>query len=775
MILHSLIVNGNSVDFQDQPEGLDGASINYVRDHFNGFQVELEYDLTFRCGSGKEEIDAEYDSNFENGTGTLTLYDKCNDYEMYAHFNLDFSKYKRTPSETTIGLIEVNDTNDFKDQMKNDVEIPDATGQDVYVRNLPVEYNYYSDRMTSAEDTVVAGNKIVDIDTPFSTSPVSYGLSIYPKTNTTVNELESGYTLLAESFTANRFNMARVATASGTTIAPENYYEIAGNLSTTVAPITSWTAGNVPYCMIEPQPIFTNEIEDGLLLFNTAGDTGFSMDFTGGTIPIPNNGRIDMDVEYLVEYIMIGKTYNPTGGNKIFQNLLVPSGQSFSFGSGTNTFSLFHPSVSSNQAYQTTYIGKGWNVWIWYEMRITGRGWPTSTPANVVFQFDKYSLILDRAITIKFTANKNVTTSALITNADLEAYSTKVKAFHGSDVANILYPNLAHNIFESDCYKDFWITNGEYVRNKTTKKAWKMKPQDYFDELDKILSVGLGIFYDSAMNPTLELQPISEFYSTDIGLEITENYGEIQIETDTSRMYNQIEIGYNEAKDTHEELHAKNSYNIPEQVKGKNTWSKISNFIASKFIFQRTKNMTPEDSEKEYDNRVFIISAIDNGTNHIHSLSQSAFPLGLGYDDIAESLPAQTLGMNRKFSSVFNLIRNIHRYGFGLYKSKTDMNNTSLSPKELAGGTPLAACGLNKTLLAQASLDYTDVDGTYTMKPEQITISVLMTPSEFWELRKIWYKMVKLSLNSGTYYGNILSAKYLKGVVKFQLISRNPL
>jgi len=190
MRLSELSINGSPVAFNDQPEGLADAKILFKRDPtYHGFLTEIDLSLTFRCGSGKEEIDAEFDERFIDGIGEITISEICGGEDIEATFTLDFTKYVRNSSTTTIGLIEVTPLDDFRNNLKNDIEVPASDAVDLYIRNIPIEYNYYSEASFVKESLTSQGQDIRQ------NTYTQDHIHFYPTTDTTINELEDGVAL----------------------------------------------------------------------------------------------------------------------------------------------------------------------------------------------------------------------------------------------------------------------------------------------------------------------------------------------------------------------------------------------------------------------------------------------------------------------------------------------------------------------------------------------------------------------------------------------------
>jgi hypothetical protein len=320
-----------------------------------------------------------------------------------------------------------------------------------------------------------------------------------------------------------------------------------------------------------------------------------------------------------------------------------------------------------------------------------------------------------------------------------------------------------------------YFANGEMMRNKINPKKWVLTPISFFENLDKMVSCGIGVFYDSGMVKTLELRPIADFYSSTIGLVVDIDFDDLTIEVDNSRIYNKIEVGYSTFKDSPEELHGLNSYAVTEQTKGSTAWVKITDFIASKFVIKKALSLGTDDKELEFDKNTFVLHGNDDGTHHIHTYSQNDNNTALGYDDTYEDDRVQVFGMNRHFATLFNLIRHKLRWKFGMYKVKTLMDNNNLSIKTVMGDAWTPDCDIPQSVYfnAKKSVDYTDLDptDTYSRIPQTLSFKLVMTIIEFNELKKDWYKTVQIDTENGSYYGNILSAEYQNGIVNFKLLS----
>ena len=136
MEVSSLYVNDILIPIGTQPKGLEDIKMSFNRDTiYSGIDKTIDVDLVFYCDSGKEAIDEEYETKGIHDNGYINLYDKCGEKEIEVQFQLDFKKYRSDINSTSIGLIERNDTLDFKETIKNPVTIDDSLEINIQVGN----------------------------------------------------------------------------------------------------------------------------------------------------------------------------------------------------------------------------------------------------------------------------------------------------------------------------------------------------------------------------------------------------------------------------------------------------------------------------------------------------------------------------------------------------------------------------------------------------------------------------------------------------------------
>ena len=805
MELLELNINGVDIDFADQPDGLDKVQIGYDRDSpFNGFKIECKATLTFHCGSGYNALKQEYQNNFVDGVGYLIIGETCNGIETSFKFKLDFSKYRQTTDAIQIGLIEDNEINSIKDLSDVEQEIDEANLQDVYVRNLDIKYKYHSDRSTLKETPYKASGATFAEDVNYPNIPLANLLiaySVNPKTETTINELEDGFTLNVESVT----NLFSNIDNSNNYIAVNNSYRFYQDAGSAVV-----TAQTLYIPAYEPQPIFTNELESGILELTTLGSTALSITSSG----INFLGKLFN----FREIVSIGQDYNNPRYTKVFSLSESATKIQNPLATGLTNIPLTNPATPSASNVLGFQMNEGESVWIQYTFDIQnvsatpqsvvistsdpnlagtvftpnnpqdlftnyGNGFTTwiwngsayvqgsHSPINgLIWQYNDISIDIDREIDITFTANKNVSTNVFNNQSDVEAGSTKIKAYKASVIANQLFPNLSYNELEEPKYEDLHISRGDILRDRDGRDKFKISSKKFFENLEKMSGVGLGVFYDNSLTPTYRLSVIEDFYTTNVFKTYSLEYDDVTITVAENMLYKAIEIGYEQNKDANEELHGKNVYQIEGVTKGKNTYQKICEWIASKFLIKRALSYGTGSEAKEYDNNLFVFSIVSNNA----TISDNDPTASIGVDLVFENNEPNVRGLNRKYASLYNLKRHALKWGFGIHKGKTDLSTqkNDANIKEISYDDGIGYINLPNFVKASNDITINDIEVEDKLIPHYLEFSVVMNITEFSELRKNWYGMIRLDVDIDTYFGNIVSADWSEGICKFKLIGR---
>jgi hypothetical protein len=765
MEVTQIVINGIIISTLDKPIGLEVIKLSLDRDfQYSCVDTKIEAELKFYCASGKTELDEEYESKGVEGSGYIEITDSCGPNAETYQFNLDFKKYNNQGDFTTIGLIEVNSL--WKKDLEKEVNLTTGGGNIVpfYIRNLPLRYGYSASSFQS-EEWAQSPNKIIDINQPAGgVAKPDKIFYIYPKSNTTLNELETGYTLLAES--------VNVEQDVGLTLFDPEYEDVNGN----IIPVPSVFHKAIP--SLEPQAIFTNELEDGEVTLTTIGDTEFFIDFIGSS---PN---IRMNLYEYKEMIGIGTSFDKMKG---YVNQL--NDVSLMLATVPNSILYQHPTISTKTFTRTFNVKKGESVWIWYQML---QGQYLTSGGTYRMIFDKYKTTINRSIDIEFKITKNVK-DVLVNSADIIPYHTETKAFLGQLALNFIFGTV-ENIGDTPCYSDLWFTRGDYLRGKINAADIIIKPSDFFRELEKVVCCGLGYFYDTDPEGEKKLMSVYDFYSDTL---VPSQYqfsdsdlidGIIEIAPFLSPYCKEINIGYSNSKDSPKDFCKQNSYSINND--SDSIYSKVSEFIASMYTITRALRLGTEDEELEYDNNIFILSGkyvTASPTNLNVTLSQTTGYLA----DSVETFPTIDNGINRRYSTAFNLFRHLYKWGFSLFNNKDTLTvkkyegNSIYDYKIRDGSGSLSQyyIGLNDCKLpvvgemvkVDRTIDnlLTDLIENAIYVPSQITFKTAKLSSlDLIAMRAHQYDLFSVSDGTNTYYGNLISANLEDDVTEIKLLRR---
>ena len=808
MELKILNINGVNVDFKDQPSGLSKINIDYERDSpFNGFNIEAKATIEFYCASGYNELKAEYDRAFVDGVGYIIISETCSNVETTFKFNLDFTKYEQTINSIKIGLIQDNANGDLKDLLEVEKDIPDTESDQIYLRNIDVRYIYHSDNFslvqTPYKENGAPYGEDITYSSPNPLANIDIGYVINAKTETTVNELEIGNALTTESVDRGDF----FGVNSGTRI-----FETASGVITNPSTIFIPT--------LYPFPIFENELEDGLLKLKTSGSTSLLINSLGG---INFLGSISS----FREIVVIGQRYEDPKYVKVFDLTDLAKTIQIPLANGLTSISLNNTAIPTVENEINFNIKKGDSVWIMYTFDFQSEPFaaqivnfnttnpnqfvPTSpifTPdiqkdeminyvssvdLNVwqwdkvlgipqyvpttrtqvtsgVWQYNDIEMNIDRELDIEFVTDKRTNTGVFNNTNDMILGSTKVTAYKASKIANELFPNLDYNELEQPKYDDLYLTRGDILRNKAGRDKFRLNANKYFTELEKITGLGLGLFFDNSLTPKYRLEIIESFYKDDVFQTFSVDYDDLKVTVAENMLYKSVEIGYNVFKESFDELHGKNIYQIEGVVKGKSKYTKLSDWIASKFIIKKSLNLGSSSEKQEYDENLFILS-IDSNMATISDNSASAT---IGKDLVFEQNQANVRGLNRKYASLYNLKRHELKWCFGIYKGKTDLSTQRNvnNQKEISYDDGLGYIDLPNFVRASNDITINDIDLQEIMIPNYLEFAIPMNITEFSNLRKNWYSCIEVICEGESYIGNIITVNYSEGIANFKLIER---
>jgi len=796
MEVTKIVINGIIITTVDKPIGLEVIKLSLDRDfQYSCVDTKIEAEPKFYCASGKTELDEEYESKGVEGSGYIEITDSCGTNAETYIFNLDFKKYNNQGDYTTIGLIDVNSL--WKKDLEKEVNLTTILSQpeDFYVRNLPLEYNYKIDSFTHESNYP-------------STALQNYGITKMLHSLTTsivsLNELEDGNALtnsdLYLDVAQGQFRFSNVAQPDVTIVNTSNNKSMyvrwqTPNTGIGVLPNVFFGMNEFGTAFIEPRPIFENTLEDGYLEITTDGENGYVLDFesTGAVLQATAFG---MNEIFMIgysfsnaEYVIWGALNDITSINST-QNLTNVSGNLYRLDSRVGG--------NRNIDYTTQYnsvvggkiiIKKGQKLWLIHGLPLYNSN---SNPTNLVdIKYEKFTL--NRSVTIKFILDKNVK-DVLTSSADIVPFHSKTKAYPAIYALNEIFKSDI-NISYTNCFSDLWFSKGDYIRGKINVADFIVKPSDFFRELEKVVCCGLGYFYDTDPQGEKRLMSVYDFYSDTL---VPSQYqfsasdlidGIIEIAPFLAPYYKEVNIGYSNSKDSPKEFCKQNSYSVDNG--SDSVYSKVSEFIASEYIITRALRLGTQDEEREFDGNIFILSGITvsagPSTNYNATLSQTSGFLA----DSVETFPTIDNGINRRYSTAFNLFRHLYKWGFSLFNNKDTLTakkyegNTiyDYDIRDLSGSVTDYYIGLNDCKLpvtvnmvkVDRTIDnlLTDLIENAIYVPSQITFKTARLSSlDLIAMRAHQYDLFSVSDGTNTYYGNLISANLEDDVTEIKLLRR---
>ncbi len=790
MEVTELFINNTFVPITDKPIGLEVIKISLDRDfQFSCIDTKIEVELSFFCASGKTQIDNEFENKGVEGSGYVIIVDTCGSKNYSYKFILDFKTYKNQGDYTVLGLIEENSV--WKNDLNKEINLTNIYApEDFYVRNLPLTYEYHLEKSEVSE-------KLQAVRTDLIWSPlppfIVDRVFLFQKAVTTKNELENGSELLTNIVvggdTYSYLSPANSVVASSASFA------------------TSW--GNTIMPTVEIEPLFENILDDGNITIVSSGDNGLSITMNDSEYAFQYGG--------LREHILIGTAYDNPRINMFYQmtgGIMVAPITNFTPATYTANYVTGSDTSNYNSAYtgltgQEINVKKGEKVWHFYSFASQGISPASPTIVNGILyaagtriHFINYKDIeikIDRNIDIVFTLTKNVSNS-ISTVADIEPYHSKIKAYQGIEFLNYIF-GTKYNICNTDCFNDLWFSRGDYVRSKVNLADFIVKPSDLFRELEKVVCCGLGYTYKSNTLGDRILGSVYDFYTDEL---VPSKYqfgyndlidNKIELAPFLAPYYKEIEIGYSNYKDNPSDFCKSNKYsvnNISDSI-----YSKISDIIASAYTITTAIRKGTEDSELEFDKNIFIFSGdtvSGGGSTYNVTLSQTSGFL----QDNTIIQPSNFLGINRRYSTVFNLFRHLYKWGFSLFSDKDKMTvvkyegnsiydnsirdtstgmPTTPAPNKAANYFSLSSCFL--PYLKYGKFDkslsniYTDFFKKDIYIPTQITFKTgNLSSLDLIEMRANQYDLFSVSDGTNTYYGNLISANLQDDITEIKLLRR---
>ena len=534
----------------------------------------------------------------------------------------------------------------------------------------------------------------------------------------------------------------------------------------------------IRYSNFEPYPFFENELENGTLEIKISGNRSAEItasefiSFFDPGIGQPDR-TLNIQNKLAYEFIVIGTTFERP--RNILINRINDTDSLFVPPSLTPILNATNTMVTNlnNDFEVEREVRKREKVW-YFKMHLwlasdTGGASTPQTYFNFKLFSGDYKITSQEQIEAKFLANNKANIIPQTIQNNPQFYSHPTKAIKASSIATQLFENLNPIALETH-FDDLYLTNGEMIRNRTNRQSLKMKPKDFYENLNRLIPIGIGMNYSGT--PELQMLTYEELYENTVFKTFNDAdfISEVKVSIAENMLYNEVEVGYSEFKESNEELHRKNSYVI-NGGRGNGKLNLVTNWIASKYIFKKAKNQSREQEGKEFDSKIFILS-IEDAYGFKITKSQNNSPTDPLFDNVLEFNGGNVLGLNRRYSSIINLINQKFRWGLSFWKSINGLspNNETVYTKDLEYYDTYHAYLDGFPISANNTFDATLTHATQVI-PKYIEFSVVMSIVEFYEIRKNWYKAIEV-VGQKTYKGNIIEARYQNGVCNFKLLNR---
>lgn len=759
--LEKIVING--VEYypneDQQPEGLFDYAITTKRNaDYYGMDIFFDLDVKFYCSSFKDKLDQTFLMQGIDNEALFYFEYQCGGWKKLPFvFTADWKTYNTNTNEATVKLVSKSAFSEFLDIDDNSLELNESEMQDAWVRKVSVPYvreavDFFIDdfpRQKEFDDAIASGNT-----TNIPMQSVSWGNNamsyfMLPQSKLLTNELETGYEIIVNDLEIRN-------TPQFPAISADKCFAWAPNLP----PFGS----SVRLSLKAPQPIFTNDLENGILKVKETGLDKVEFEF------LHNRYVLQGNFYYFRSILVVGDDFlNP---RKVVcgTTLLAP----ITFGGSYNVTSsgAYDPNGSFKAVFSNGVnfdlpeveidVKKNENVWHIYELLMNPNGVNRISYTNLKIRTFR-----------KLTATFNLKNYDVNSITDVKEPShVPIKVYEASNVSNQIFSLANDNFFTKNEFNDFYFTNGSYVRRSVQPKKLTIKPKGFFKDLESIAPVGLGLFYNGT-SYELNLDESKAFW-TDNVYEVFELIDDLEFRVGAIG-YNDLSIGYETYKETTLSKHKKNEYNI-RTSKHRSKYTKLSKFIADAYIWAVQIVLGTDIDGKPNDDSIFILSAKNLGTSSnpkIVSLSNSS---GFASDGVIEtnsnSNSSVNSWLNRRYSSVFNLIRKSIQWLPSLEYGHTSLFNNSVYDSKLKISN--SDYIINVDIKQDQTLTTTELINAGAQSPFENIVMSFSTPMndvEYYNMTENWYDLIGVKDDkNNTYYGHILSAKLSEGVCSFELL-----
>jgi hypothetical protein len=753
MELSQLVTNGQTLDvnIENDTYKVENANIRYQRIDYTGFNIEIDGSIVFYCGAAKNAVDAEYDANFIEGTGTAKLYELCGSEKYFFDFILDYKTYEKNEDFTKIGLRYKSPLDEYLNNDTNNVEIPNDLEKDVWLKKLKLGYDFKMVDIeideTPDQQLEVANNSVffqTNTGGIGSSDYNTFGIWVYP----------NGTAVDASIIESNNLTQNFMLASKDTGTIPVNGTDpfFGGTYSLDIPQIAS-------------QEIITNEVGSDLQL-----DIDFTKVPTILNINSANQNTYANPCLLSYSYhISIGPSYDKPRKLYRYKQYFTP--YTVQINQGANAI----PIPTSTALNLTETLKKNEKVYIFYYLEFHGY-------ANSTFSFigippiprwfnektdslKVNSLKFDTGTELNIKSLSNYSVVDPNAPADIDTDNSFLrKAFFGSDIYPLIF-KITKDEYSNGCTSDLHFIDGQRLRNKTDKTEYKVKPKDFFNNLTKIMPCGIGLDYTTGEDSVLadfDYFYDNTFYKTFDALEtITIKSGQ--------NYYNEIDVGYADFYENKKEIFLKTLYNIKNIIKKR--MELISDFIASSYLImdQVVKNSELTDNENDF--KTYLLSIKEGGGKSF--AYYSSFPNNFTFDGVSYTLDNESIEFyNKRYATIYNLNRNVIKFRKSYFKVNeldtlrnyqgivSASSNTGSPCYLISGDAPTAK------VTPKSILRITDIE------PIEADAKVNMSISEFIELRKNWHKKISVQNDGILFTGHIVSADFLDNIVSLKLIKR---
>ena len=254
--------------------------------------------------------------------------------------------------------------------------------------------------------------------------------------------------------------------------------------------------------------------------------------------------------------------------------------------SSADVFLTFDRQVSVNLDFEQC-------LYVYYLIDVAGPRFPTYDVLNVagIIEIKKLPFAFDfDAPTLKIEAQTFTKTSLAKFSSPKFLLDSTFKQAVGREDSIVV-----SDFFDVDgCGEKLFLTNGFNIRGGQVNEgvgedeiALKVSPKDLFEMLSRVFNLGFGVEYNELKEEIVRIEPSSYFYGGGeiLAFDSVSNYTK---EIDTSRYYNEIEVGFSKYSkqrevdkgNTLDDFHTKHVYQTPIKT-NKNKLSIVSNLVMS--------------------------------------------------------------------------------------------------------------------------------------------------------------------------------------------------